>query len=1019
MKNLFKISFIILLIFNLNNIKAQTTNEIINKAVDWVKAGKLSDAAQYLIPLEDNIKNEDNINKFIYYTIITEWYLQNEDYELASQYLEKKSCFNFTNIDDYYTLANIYAYQTPNRYKVGKFARKAIIRIDESEKIGYDPTYTYDQICHLNYLLGIIECRYQNKAYAQQCLNLMQSLDIDNREWELKGLTEEINSLDEIENTRPIIDEFNFDRILKQKKYDSVTKDKIQYVPTLSIDSLEFMNPFNIDKYLEGIFYYEDLIQNPQDIYEAKKILENASQIILKYKEEWKSSKAICELDLRLGRLEYFLKNYNSSNIWFMLAHQNSIQLLDCQDITTQALAGIAQNYYESGDSFKAHLYGDEIIDSINDWLKITGNKINDVMISSLGIYGYILSKTHAEAFAENIFKLVIEHSPENSNNFRYACNNYGTMLFLQKREKEGLEYFEIIKEKFPDSQSISNLALAYIWNNQKDKISPILQEYIESCIADYLNYITNFNEFDWERLWEKEGPLFYLTTNYIVKNLHTPESLKLGYQATLIAKTLSFNFKSTLSNLIKEKNDSSLNYKFKEFSRLKEQFSQLSLNHKDSRLYERIKNYEDSLIHSFPNLSEALINSIPNFKSIKEALKDDDIAIEFCLYLDMLGETNYQYKYAAYILDNKMDNPEFIVLEDKMGIYEYLNNCNLDPLKISKIYSENVLYNLIWKKLDPYLKNKKRVFFSLVDQLAYVNHSILRDNDNKQIGDKYDLFRVSSTSEIPLIVSGTNQRYNSAVIYGDIEYNIEPEEVSSIDENNIYNTTFINEYSRSGWNKLPFSLTEILSIKNLLDNNDIQSIIFIGKEATEESFKNLNYSGSDIIHLATHGFSYLEDSDSTKRSIIKNMSTYSKNDIYLSWSGLLFSGVNKICKNNSEDLCLEGLENGILLAEEISRLNLQDVKLVVLSACDTAKGMIDDFGGIIGLQRAFKQAGVGSIIMSLWKVADEPTSLLMTYFYEELLSGKERHEALKIAQDKVRELYPDPYYWAAFVILD
>ena len=63
--------------------------------------------------------------------------------------------------------------------------------------------------------------------------------------------------------------------------------------------------------------------------------------------------------------------------------------------------------------------------------------------------------------------------------------------------------------------------------------------------------------------------------------------------------------------------------------------------------------------------------------------------------------------------------------------------------------------------------------------------------------------------------------------------------------------------------------------------------------------------------------------------------------------------------------------------------------------------------------------AGTQSILMSLWKVPDESTALLMTKFYEALLNGHNRHEALKIARKKISEIYPDPYYWGAFVILD
>jgi CHAT domain-containing protein len=89
------------------------------------------------------------------------------------------------------------------------------------------------------------------------------------------------------------------------------------------------------------------------------------------------------------------------------------------------------------------------------------------------------------------------------------------------------------------------------------------------------------------------------------------------------------------------------------------------------------------------------------------------------------------------------------------------------------------------------------------------------------------------------------------------------------------------------------------------------------------------------------------------------------------------------------------------------------------LSACETAKGVIDPVDGVYGLQQAFKKAGVGTIVMSLWKIPDEATSLLMNSFYAALISGNEKHNALKKAMQEAQLKYKDPYYWAGFIILD
>jgi CHAT domain-containing protein len=133
-------------------------------------------------------------------------------------------------------------------------------------------------------------------------------------------------------------------------------------------------------------------------------------------------------------------------------------------------------------------------------------------------------------------------------------------------------------------------------------------------------------------------------------------------------------------------------------------------------------------------------------------------------------------------------------------------------------------------------------------------------------------------------------------------------------------------------------------------------------------------------------------------------------------WAGLMLAGGNNIWQGRFN---LTNVEDGILTADEISRLDLSNTKLVVLSACETARGKVDPVDGVYGLQRAFKLAGVQTIVMSLWKVQDDATAMLMTQFYTYLTNGMEKHQALWAAMMDVRTYYKDPYYWAGCIMLD
>ena len=135
-----------------------------------------------------------------------------------------------------------------------------------------------------------------------------------------------------------------------------------------------------------------------------------------------------------------------------------------------------------------------------------------------------------------------------------------------------------------------------------------------------------------------------------------------------------------------------------------------------------------------------------------------------------------------------------------------------------------------------------------------------------------------------------------------------------------------------------------------------------------------------------------------------------------LCYSGLLFSGCNNKLQH-PKDFPTD-IDDGILTAHEIAQLNLQDLQLTVLSACQTGTGMLRE-DGVFGVQRGFKKAGAHTLVMSLWSVNDAATQLMMTSFYEGLLSGQSRHEAFLKAQAKVRATYPDPHFWAPFIMLD
>jgi CHAT domain-containing protein len=114
--------------------------------------------------------------------------------------------------------------------------------------------------------------------------------------------------------------------------------------------------------------------------------------------------------------------------------------------------------------------------------------------------------------------------------------------------------------------------------------------------------------------------------------------------------------------------------------------------------------------------------------------------------------------------------------------------------------------------------------------------------------------------------------------------------------------------------------------------------------------------------------------------------------------------------------------ESEALTALEIYDLSLQ-AQLAVLSACNSGLGDPLFGNGLLSLAQAFRMAGIGSTVMSLWEVPDRESAAIMEYFYHHLKSGLSKDEALRQAKLTYLENQNDPalqhpFYWAGFVVL-
>jgi CHAT domain-containing protein/tetratricopeptide (TPR) repeat protein len=195
-------------------------------------------------------------------------------------------------------------------------------------------------------------------------------------------------------------------------------------------------------------------------------------------------------------------------------------------------------------------------------------------------------------------------------------------------------------------------------------------------------------------------------------------------------------------------------------------------------------------------------------------------------------------------------------------------------------------------------------------------------------------------------------------------------------------------------------------------------SELLMGAAATKSAVTKLG--GPLLFHIATHGF-FLPDqparfapsSEEFDTSLLRLGEWVRPTlpiDNPLLRSGLALSGANRGHR---------GREDGVLTALEVSQLDLAGTKLVVLSACETGLGEVRGGDGVYGLRRAMVMAGAEAQVMSLWSVDDAATCELMVAYYDKLLAGGGRGEALRQAQIEMlgRLDRAHPYYWASFIV--
>jgi len=321
-------------------------------------------------------------------------------------------------------------------------------------------------------------------------------------------------------------------------------------------------------------------------------------------------------------------------------------------------------------------------------------------------------------------------------------------------------------------------------------------------------------------------------------------------------------------------------------------------------------------------------------------------------------------------------------------------------------------LYELIWKPLEPLLPAGTHVYFTPAGSLYRLAFAAISVNDSTRLSDRYRLQQLSSGTMF--MQKHDSIRFpKSLLLFGGIDYNAVGD-TSGADADSLLIADKLPEVIPvDEWDYLPGTLREVEAIHTLAIGHGLTSRLIGGDTATESRFKRLCTSeAAEIVHIATHGyFQTLSDAPVNNHPMIHSSGSGTFNDP-LRRAGLVFAGAQSPAATKKT-------EDGVLNAFEISHLYLAKTRLVCLSACETGLGDIEGNEGVMGLQRAFKLAGVPYLIMSLWKIPDAATAQFMEYLYASWFTGGDLENAFRMAQQQMKLSYPDnPDAWAGLILV-
>lgn len=404
-------------------------------------------------------------------------------------------------------------------------------------------------------------------------------------------------------------------------------------------------------------------------------------------------------------------------------------------------------------------------------------------------------------------------------------------------------------------------------------------------------------------------------------------------------------------------------------------------------------------------------------YADLVNKLSQDEVAIDFVEYEGFDGVNFSPITLCAFVTKPFSESPQLIPLVDSKLIDSLISTIppHSEGSYIRTPVRSKQLYDLLWQPLEKELEGVKTIILSPDGVLHRIPFHALNMGNESLLLEKYDIQYYNSLREfIKDEEAQPREAKKSIALWGGIkydEYNLEDEPVLASRGMSSDTTTIT---TRSSFKYLKGTEKEIKRIAKVFESTGWEIKNAKGYEATENQFYNVaGVQAPNILHLSTHGFAFNKDENSNNKKTGEAKTKTHSNPKFR--TGLALANANVTW---TEETTSNSQEDGILTAYEVEVLDFSNTELVILSACETGLGKTYANEGVLGLQSAFKTAGVDALMISLWKVPDAETVELMEAFYKNYLKSGDARQALRQAQLMMNEYYA-PYYWAAFKLIE